>query len=371
MDPYFLLNGVPPTDVTCSSSHTDTCTTTIYTNVNVTAEDPLADASIQTSVEPCARCDYEYDTDHTCSEVQCSLATCLSPPSVASNETASPDAGENVTVAGVNTTSEETNVATEAPIPESVTICMEYSRSDSFSTTELRVGSRYQCTQQTAKKIYRVHYRTGVTNVRNTELILEDTMGPGGTDEILEACTFVVDDTACNSCRWCDDDEEGFFELDCSNIREGATTSCDSFLDHFYAINPFDGISPKLLVLQEGFEHTDPPTEAPTDPDSMDPFPGNGYEPRKSEKDDDDVNAGAVAAAIVVVIVIAAVLFIFRKKICKQKSDHQSPPPGHAIAAAVSTVPDYTHDHINPQPKPTTLVKPLYKTSVYKEQVEA
>ena len=46
VDPYFLLNGVAPTHAVCLAS-TDICTTTIYTDVDWTAEDPLAKAKRQ------------------------------------------------------------------------------------------------------------------------------------------------------------------------------------------------------------------------------------------------------------------------------------------------------------------------------------
>ena len=242
IDTYFLLNGVFPTDVDCAPFETDICISTIYLDANpnaTNATDLIASALDSYAVsEPCTRCNYEYPLESTaeCNTLSCDQVTCL--PSIDQNGT----------------------------VPFSVNFCKVQTRYDSFSSNEVRTtNNTYGCFQQTAKKVYSVEYEVGVQNVEQSLFIVQDTLEEVDDDE-LEVCDFVIDGETCNSCRFCREDEAGFgyVQVDCSNIQEGATTSCESFSDVLFGINPVTGISTKLLILQEGYVHTEPPTIAPT-----------------------------------------------------------------------------------------------------------
>ena len=229
VDDYFSLGGAFPVGAFCDFSPRDVCTTTVNTNVNFTADDPLADADTSTIDKPCTRCSYDYGTALTniCYNMTCEMATC-DPP-------------------------------TNASVVE---FCVTQSRSDSFSVIEFQSDTRYTCRQRTTKKVYAVEYEKGVNNVLHTEFVITDAVGTGNEEGTLEECTFILDGTDCKSCTLCTQDDPGLAAIDCSNIEATAVTTCAT--DLFDGIEPISGWSPKLIVLEEGFVHTDAPTSAPT-----------------------------------------------------------------------------------------------------------
>ena len=294
IDEYFLQDDEYPIGYTCAFSDSDTCETIVYRNVNISAPDPLADATTFVLENPCTKCYFEYKNDGLCFFVECDPTFSVEcPDALPSNVVYMDDETPGATITtrqgdldGINSTStvsptvnQATMAPKDSPEPSVVQVCAARSRSDSFSSTEYSDSTKYYCQRQTAKKVYEIVFLLGVTNVRHTKFVIGDAVrNPeditstefGQHDEednLLDTCEYIIDGTPCNSCRICGEDDVGGFEMDCSNIRNGAVTSCDSFSDAF--VNPTLGYFPKLLVLQEGYVHpdTDEPTSSPTNKD--------------------------------------------------------------------------------------------------------
>ena len=285
IDPYFYAASVdvPPDAINCAEDNDDVCYTTVYDNVDVNATNPLENATSQQVPSPCSRCQFVYPSNVTsfCFNMTCANPTVDGKCDGFDNDNRRLDdttvgAGESETNATVPDSEQDegagNNSTTDGVLPEAddddddevapgeatqsvVEICTRQTRADSFSSTTFRSALGVSCSRQTAKKVYGVEYLQGVVNVRQTTLIIGDTVGLPDSDEAddfftdddaetLEACELWVDDVMCNSCRFCDIADAGVYELDCSNIKAGATTSCDSFTDILFGIDPFSGYSP-------------------------------------------------------------------------------------------------------------------------------
>lgn len=280
-DPYFMdsdslnpyaVEGEFPTAHKCYESDYATCEVLVsyFEEEDVSWGQTAAPTMAPfTKRVPCTRCDFFYDNDEVCFDADCSTFNCMDK-----------EGGDPVVAATSSNTIAVQAVEKAFEQPESVRVCFNTQRTDLFSYSEYRQikgwNEYYGCVMQTEQRIIKTEFHVGATNVHHMEFTLGDIKGPGdqqvgpGWDEdeedlTLDYCEVKLDGEACSSCRICGEEEFGNLAVDCSNLVEGATTSCDDAWDGFV------GVLPKILVLQDGYNRA--PTTAPTSRPSPSPTP--------------------------------------------------------------------------------------------------
>ena len=275
------------TGVSCDTSFSDTCITTIITILDETNTTNTSSVEIES---PCSTCVFSYP--QLCLPVgQCDPTgdECLERQAVAnigSNQfdaavfvqrpSSEVDAGNVLLERCVQSETPEYCREIECDVvsgcldedgmntneTSTVEVCREVGHTDSFATLEFQqadlLGTRYSCRAENRKRTFTSTYTLGVTNFRETSLTLGEKQGEGDVEGVFDTCEFAIDGVECSSCEICGEDENGLLDIDCTNILVNATTSCDSFLDVvLYGID----VEQKFMVLQEG---ATPPTPSPT-----------------------------------------------------------------------------------------------------------
>ena len=80
---------------------------------------------------------------------------------------------------------------------------------------------------------YTSEYTKGVSNLQELTEIYDVEEDPSNPDENLIVCSVLVDGVECNSCEMCEEESSSNldgYEMDCTNIFDGASTSCTDIL---------------------------------------------------------------------------------------------------------------------------------------------
>lgn len=236
---FTTLNRAVPGRATCLDTN-DNCPLTLITYL----DENFTQFTEETIDQPCVSCDFFFCSPGT----QCAFAAlpfsteCFTAPCGDLNECLPP-------VGSSQTALNETEV----------NICADFDRSDSFAIVELAFQNRYTCRYKNEKRTFSQTYTSGVTNFHETSLTFTNEVG--GSAQFFDICEYKIDGESCASCSTCESTDIGVYEVDCTNIIPGATSSCSSFEDAFlYDLD----IARKWWILQDGFEPTEAPTLAPT-----------------------------------------------------------------------------------------------------------